>query len=100
MAGEMVGARGFEPPAPWSRTRCATRLRYAPTVQSEQYKAIGMRCQSALHGRARDAATFRLPMHTNDTTEFSLFEERATGASSRAPAHFPAVNQTEAPLEM
>src|SRR4051794_14030463 len=28
----MVGARGFEPPTPWSRTRCATRLRYAPTV--------------------------------------------------------------------
>jgi hypothetical protein len=28
--GRMVGARGFEPPTPWSRTRCATRLRYAP----------------------------------------------------------------------
>jgi hypothetical protein len=27
----MVGARGFEPPASWSRTRRATRLRYAPT---------------------------------------------------------------------
>ena len=27
---EVVGARGFEPPTPWSRTRCATRLRYAP----------------------------------------------------------------------
>jgi hypothetical protein len=26
----MVGARGFEPPTPWSQTRCATRLRYAP----------------------------------------------------------------------
>ncbi len=26
----MVGARGFEPPTPASRTRCATRLRYAP----------------------------------------------------------------------
>ena len=28
---KVVGARGFEPPTPWSRTRCATRLRYAPT---------------------------------------------------------------------
>ncbi len=27
----VVGARGFEPPTPSSRTRCATRLRYAPT---------------------------------------------------------------------
>ena len=30
--GGLVGARGFEPPTPWSRTRCATRLRYAPNV--------------------------------------------------------------------
>ena len=27
----MVGAKGFEPSTPWSQTRCATRLRYAPT---------------------------------------------------------------------
>src|SRR5690606_14036760 len=27
----LVGARGFEPPTPSSRTMCATRLRYAPT---------------------------------------------------------------------
>ncbi len=28
----MVGAEGFEPPTPCSQSRCATRLRYAPTV--------------------------------------------------------------------
>lgn len=28
---KLVGARGFEPPTPCSRSRCATRLRYAPT---------------------------------------------------------------------
>ncbi len=27
----MVGARGFEPPASWTQTRHATRLRHAPT---------------------------------------------------------------------
>ncbi len=27
---DVVGARGFEPPTPRSRTECATRLRYAP----------------------------------------------------------------------
>ena len=27
----MVGAAGFEPAAPCSQSRCATRLRYAPT---------------------------------------------------------------------
>ena len=33
--GKMVGARGFEPPTPCSRSRCATRLRYAPTVTGQ-----------------------------------------------------------------
>ena len=28
----MVGAAGFEPATPWSQTRCATRLRYAPSL--------------------------------------------------------------------
>ena len=28
---EMVGAERFELPTLWSQTRCATRLRYAPT---------------------------------------------------------------------
>jgi hypothetical protein len=28
----MVGAEGFEPPTLCSQSRCATRLRYAPTV--------------------------------------------------------------------
>ena len=27
----LVGLRGFEPPTPCSRSRCATRLRYTPT---------------------------------------------------------------------
>src|SRR3954467_5168686 len=29
--GEMVGASGFEPPTPRSRTECSTRLSHAPT---------------------------------------------------------------------
>ena len=28
----VVGARGFEPPTPCAQGRCATRLRYAPTL--------------------------------------------------------------------
>ena len=31
---KLVGARGFEPPTPASRTRCATGLRYAPKIYS------------------------------------------------------------------
>src|SRR5690349_5250125 len=30
----MVGARGFEPPAPCTPCRCATRLRHAPTTRN------------------------------------------------------------------
>src|ERR1039458_7887742 len=28
----MVGERGFEPPTPWSRTRCSTRLSHSPNL--------------------------------------------------------------------
>src|SRR2546423_15070336 len=31
-AKNLVGERGFEPPTPWSRTRCSTRLSHSPTV--------------------------------------------------------------------
>src|ERR1700722_12788030 len=30
----MVGERGFEPPTPWSRTRCSTRLSHSPTMEA------------------------------------------------------------------
>ena len=30
--GDLVGARGFEPPTPRSRTECSTRLSHAPTA--------------------------------------------------------------------
>src|SRR5216683_8108424 len=31
----MVGERGFEPPTPWSRTRCSTRLSHSPNLRLE-----------------------------------------------------------------
>jgi hypothetical protein len=33
----MVGERGFEPPTPWSRTRCSTRLSHSPNLQLEGF---------------------------------------------------------------
>ncbi len=33
----MVGAIGFEPTTPCSRSRCATRLRYAPTLYCDKW---------------------------------------------------------------
>ena len=38
---EMVGARGFEPPASWSRTRRSTRLSHAPNLQCSRLRLSG-----------------------------------------------------------
>lgn len=44
----LVGLRGFEPPTPCSRSRCATRLRYSPTVARELY-LVGLICKRVFH---------------------------------------------------
>ena len=36
----MVGAEGFEPPTLCSQSRCATRLRYAPTSDPEVWEWV------------------------------------------------------------
>ena len=33
----LVGAAGFEPATPYSQSRCATRLRYAPTKETSAF---------------------------------------------------------------
>ena len=38
----MVGAEGFEPPTLCSQSRCATRLRYAPTFLFSIVPRIGI----------------------------------------------------------
>jgi hypothetical protein len=43
----MVGAEGFEPPTLWSQTRCATRLRYAPTPTHDTNSMPSGRAKSA-----------------------------------------------------
>jgi hypothetical protein len=45
----MVGERGFEPPTPWSRTRCSTRLSHSPNSLVD-----------GTHHRARPGAFSRL----------------------------------------
>lgn len=34
----LVGAEGFEPPTPCSRSKCATRLRYAPPMAKSRVR--------------------------------------------------------------
>ncbi len=44
----VVGAKGFEPSTPWSQTKCATKLRYAPTI-----KAIVFFCSRVIVAQRR-----------------------------------------------
>src|SRR5579864_4715858 len=44
----MVGARGFEPPASWSRTRRSTRLSHAPRIQLYHARCPSFRALSNL----------------------------------------------------
>jgi len=36
----VVGATGFEPATPCAQGRCATRLRYAPTLKNPNFTAL------------------------------------------------------------
>src|SRR5436309_1121276 len=39
-SSEVVGATGFEPATPCAQGRCATRLRYAPTLKNLNFTAV------------------------------------------------------------
>jgi hypothetical protein len=51
----LVGVRGFEPPAPASRTQCSTRLSYTPAKAA--HIALGPACGKA----AAPLSPVRLP---------------------------------------
>jgi hypothetical protein len=60
----MVGAEGFEPPTLCSQSRCATRLRYAPTVlvyrigpgtaSKRAEQAVGVHAEQCVHQASED----------------------------------------------
>jgi hypothetical protein len=52
---KLVGERGFEPPTPWSRTRCSTRLSHSPTKQAPRIFAGSVRGILCAHGRKLDS---------------------------------------------
>ncbi len=45
---EMVGERGFEPPAPTSRTWCSTRLSYSPVAKRGRLITAGLARRNGL----------------------------------------------------
>src|ERR1700757_4580011 len=47
----LVGERGFEPPTPWSRTRCSTRLSHSPTLQRQGNRRGWRRLQQGEYSR-------------------------------------------------
>ncbi len=51
----MVGVAGFEPAAPWSQTRCATKLRYTPNLRP--WPPISLHHGDECQGREATAAS-------------------------------------------
>ncbi len=51
----MVGVAGFEPAAPWSQTRCATKLRYTPNLRP--WPPISLHHGDEYQGREATAAS-------------------------------------------
>ncbi len=89
---EMVGARGFEPPPPCSRSRCATRLRYAPTVGGglnddasvckgpcREICRLGMRCKRrrGCSGKGRASVRRTAPRLSSRRLIFDLMKSRS-----------------------
>ena len=71
---KVVGARGFEPPTPWSRTRCATRLRYAPNSES---RCCDPACdQTGEQGNIRRVQPLKMGCQGSSLTRLSLAEFR------------------------
>ena len=57
----LVGVRGFEPPTPSSRTRCATRLRYTPTWAARDAGRLWCQPYNGPPYRGQGAATTLIP---------------------------------------
>jgi hypothetical protein len=89
----MVGVRGFEPPAPSSRTRCATRLRYTPPrhrTSSPAATCLGVLITGPWHaGKPNDPQRMfcSLKRHRFESTAFEpalLPGDRAYATHARA----------------
>ena len=94
----MVGARGFEPPTPCSRSRCATRLRYAPNRCSCECRPV-VECATAqpFPGRSRILAdSVSLAEKTSDRDAARcgdpgfVGQEAITSGREQRPAQRPA----------
>src|SRR4051794_4732350 len=58
----VIGAAGFEPATFRSQSECATRLRYAPTKESNLATPRTLASPSSFKGHGRDPAAARGPL--------------------------------------
>ena len=77
----MVGARGFEPPTPASRTQCATGLRYAPTCEPTHEERDSVLQQD---GGKRQAMRFGHSL-TSHLAVVEIDSLRKTGVRTNSP---------------
>jgi hypothetical protein len=56
---DLVGAGRFERPTPCAQGRCATRLRYAPTVRSSVQTTSALQIESSGRKRSCNVLTIR-----------------------------------------
>src|SRR5262249_12087489 len=70
-----LGATGFEPATSWSRTKRATRLRYAPYV-SRQRSAPGRRRQMRLRGRVNCERLLPVTAHQQEKSASHSAEQQ------------------------
>ena len=64
----MVGERGFEPPTPWSRTRCSTRLSHSPNDKAKNCsRSLGtinaLQAECEISVRSSSGSNRREPKH-------------------------------------
>jgi hypothetical protein len=101
---KLVGERGFEPPTPWSRTRCSTRLSHSPNLACgsvcrgrglARYTPLHAFPSVTEHGEAWHASnTFsRHPHRSACRRSPSWSSQRTSCSSKRANCHPPRLSK-------
>ena len=88
----MVGERGFEPPTPWSRTRCSTRLSHSPNLGCD---SRALSC-SGLVGIGKEA---RARLSVPEITDASPAQPPARGTGIWQSNAFAAYHRPMTPRE-
>src|SRR5271169_2098565 len=88
----LVGAIGFEPTTPCAQGRCATRLRYAPTVKElRHFLCVHPKGRRAIHARFQERLEKRscltTPKIINETTRAKIAKV-LTAKIGRNPCRF------------